>query len=240
VTLLVALIGTNGIVVAADSRATFGDARQTTAQNDTMQKAHILSPHVAALMAGTGEIGEMVIQETRKHLQDVDGVVPVMEVVRNTVIECYDAWFPTLPAVPVLAAVQMGQAAMRPELGLIVAGYDEHSDAHLYSLVSILGFPPMRHAQGFAVQGVAQYALYLLNRLYEPNRTVEELEALAVYVITETAGQDGKVGGPVNVITISPGVEGCQTLSADVVVEIHARNESRLKALRDSFYDRTT
>ncbi len=34
------------------------------------------------------------------------------------------------------------------------------------SMISQLEFAPMLHDYGFALQGVAQYALYLLNRLY--------------------------------------------------------------------------
>ncbi len=95
----------------------------------------------------------------------------------------------------------------------------------------------MLHDYGFAVQGVAQYALYLLNRLYESDRTISELTPLAVYVITETASQDGKVGGPTNVITIKPDDEGCKTIPQDTVLAIQARNQTRSKALRDSFYE---
>jgi 20S proteasome alpha/beta subunit len=103
-------------------------------------------------------------------------------------------------------------------------------------MVSGMDFGPMLHDYGFAVAGVAQYALYLLNRLYQPDRTVGELTSLAVYVITETASQDGKVGGPVNVITVSP-EQGCERLDAEAVGEIMARNDSRSQALRDSFYE---
>jgi 20S proteasome alpha/beta subunit len=95
----------------------------------------------------------------------------------------------------------------------------------------------MLHEYGFAVSGVPQYALYLLNRLYETDRSVQELTALAVYVITETASQDGKVGGPVNVITIKPD-EGCSELDRNEVDAVAAGNEERSKALRDSFYER--
>lgn len=241
-TLLVALIGTDGIVVAADSRGTFGDPRGVTAQNDTMQKAHVLTPHVAVLVAGTAEVGAMIIGETQKRLAASpvgDSVVPVMDVLRSTAIDCYNNWFPTVPAVQPMQLVQAGQVATRPDLVFVVAGYDEDGVAHLYTLASGFGFPPMKTTHGFCLQGVAQYALYLLNGLYETDRTTSELTALAVYAITETAGQDGKVGGPVNVITISPGSEGCQPLSTDTVNEINDRNRSRLQALRDSFYDRS-
>ena len=96
----------------------------------------------------------------------------------------------------------------------------------------------MLHDYGYALQGVAQYALYLLNRLYESDRTVEELASLAVYVITETASQDGKVGGPVSVITIVPGSKGCQLMTQTAVQKIQENNILRAKALRDSFYNR--
>ena len=95
----------------------------------------------------------------------------------------------------------------------------------------------MVHDYGFAVAGVAQYALYLLNRLYEQDRSVEELTALAIYAVTETASQDGKVGGPVNVVTISEH-GGADLLEADQVGAVMASNETRSRALRDSFYQR--
>lgn len=67
------------------------------------------------------------------------------------------------------------------------------------------------------------------------DRSVDELTALAVYVITETASQDGKVGGPVRVVTIQPD-SGGQELSDERVREIHEMNERRAAALRQSFY----
>ena len=65
-TLLVALVGSDGLVLAADSRGTFGDPRGITAQNDAQQKAHILAPHAAVLIAGAGEVGSLLIHEARQ------------------------------------------------------------------------------------------------------------------------------------------------------------------------------
>jgi hypothetical protein len=65
---------------------------------------------------------------------------------------------------------------------------------------------------------------------------MDELTSLAVYVITETASQDGKVGGPVNVITIEPGTGGSKFLHGSLIEQIKETNHSRAKALRDSFY----
>ncbi len=239
-TLLVALKGKNGLVLAADSRGTFGDPRGVTAQNDTQRKAHILSPHVAALAAGSGELGSLVVDLVKQKLADkkIDGATPVLNALRNTVREQYELWFPSVPAVQPMALLQSGQVAMRPDLAFVVGGYELNGTPRLFSLGSLLDFPPLLHDYGFALQGVAQYALYLLNRVYEPDRTMEELTSLAVYVITETASQDGKVGGPVNVITIEPGENGCQSVAPATIQQIQEANGSRAKALRDSFYKR--
>ncbi len=241
-TLLVALKGSDGIVMAADSRGTFGDPRGVTAQNDQQLKAHILSPHVAVLSAGSGEVGAMVIHLVKQRLaaQPVDGVTEVMNILRDTVREQYQNWFPSIPAIPPLAMVQAGQMMARPELAFIVGGYEAAGNAEqrLFGLSSFLDFSPMLHDYGFAVQGIAQYALYLLNRMYQSDRSVQELVPLASYVITETANQDGKVGGPVKVITIKHGNEGCQELPKASIDQIQLANASRSDALRSSFYER--
>lgn len=239
-TLLVALKGADGMVLAADSRGTFGDPRGVTAQNDTLQKAHILSPHVAVLTAGSGELGALIIDLVKQEVsaKGVDGASQVLNILRDTVRTRYQDWFGSIPAIQPIAQIQQGQVAGRPDLAFIVGGYELDGTARIFGLGSLFDFPPLLHDYGFAVQGVAQYALYLLNRLYEQNRTIEELAPLCIYVITETASQDGKVGGPVNVITIKPGEEGCQSVSPEHVRQIQNTNELRSQALRDSFYRR--
>lgn len=74
--------------------------------------------------------------------------------------------------------IQAGQVASRPDVAFLVGGYEQDGTPRLISLISALDFAPLLHNYGFAVQGVAQYALYLLNRLYQSDRTIEELTAL--------------------------------------------------------------
>src|SRR5262249_8146045 len=88
----------------------------------------------------------------------------------------------------------------------------------------------------FALAGVPNYAIYLLDRLFEPQRPIQDLVDLAAYLITETATQDGKVGGPVQLITITP-LDGCVALDADTIGQIVRRNDVRRRAWRDSFYE---
>ncbi len=243
-TLLVALNGTDGLALAADSRGTFGDPRGVTAQNDSQQKAHILAPHVGALQAGSGEVGSLLVQEVTRDLQDrhVDGVTEVMNVLRETTRQRYQEWFPSVPPMQAPQMVMSGAAPARPDLAYVVAGFELSQDGggvdpKVYQLQAGTDFSPMLHNYGFAVAGVAQYALYLLNRLYEPDRSVQELTALAVYVITETASQDGKVGGPVKVITVAPD-KGCVALDEEQVQRIVVGNDERSRSLRDSFYEK--
>jgi 20S proteasome alpha/beta subunit len=239
VTLLVALKGSDGLVLAADSRGTFGDPRATTAQNDSQQKAHVLRPHVGLLMAGAGELGTSLLRQGVSSLP-ADGATLVMQGFRAHARATYADWLPHLPP----AAVPGMPMLARPDLVFIVAGYDQDPDGaftidKIYQLQSGWDFAPNLHEYGFALAGVPQYALYLLNRLYEPNRTLQELIPLAVYAITETASQDGKVGGPVRVITITP-ADGCKELDTAGVDSIQAANAKRSTALKRSFYSRRT
>ncbi|MDA8301939.1 MAG: hypothetical protein M0005_10435 [Actinomycetota bacterium] len=236
-TLLVGLAASDGIVMAADSRGTFGDPRGVTAQNDAQQKAHILSPKVAALVAGTGALGDLVIDEVRATLATNGAVdaTPVLFALRTAVKSRYDEWFASVPAIQPQQQAATGQVPVRPELAFVVGGHDANGTPRLFQLASQFDFAPMVVNHGFAVAGVAQYALYLLNRLYEKNRSLADLTALAVYVITETASQDGKVGGPVRVVVLRPQANA-EMLSPDKVARIEAENASRARILRDSFY----
>jgi 20S proteasome alpha/beta subunit len=239
VTLLVALRGSDGLVLAADSRGTFGDPRSVTAQNDAMKKAHVLSRRVALLQAGAGEVGALIVQEVAPQLSNDADVNTALQVLRDHVRRRYGEWFPSVAAVPAPTLAQTGQVPTRPDLIYLVAGFEPDTDVpgetKIFQIMSANDFSPMLHDYGFAVAGVAQYALYLLNRFFEPKRSVAELLPLAVYAITETASQDGKVGGPVNVITIRA-EQGCEALTPAAVELIVSENSERSAALRSSFY----
>lgn len=236
-TLTVCLKGSNGMVLACDSRGTFGDPRGTTAQNDNMVKLYKLSEYVGVLFAGSAEFAATLIQDIREN-QDADptsGITPIMNQIREVVIRKYTEWFPGFLPHP----IQGRPAPIKPGLAITVGGYELNEDnipniQKIYSLNSANNFAPAYHDYGYALNGVAQYALYLLNRLYVPDMTVDCLTHLGAYVISETASQDGKVGGPVRIITISP-EDGCLQLDPQHINDILSTNEARTEDLKTLF-----
>jgi ATP-dependent protease HslVU (ClpYQ) peptidase subunit len=82
-TLLMALRGVDGIVVASDSRGTFGDPRAVTAQNDAQKKLYRASKHAAILTAGSGELGATVMADALTLIQETDSVSVVTRTPRD-------------------------------------------------------------------------------------------------------------------------------------------------------------
>ena len=233
-TLTVCLQGKDGIVLSSDSRGTFGDPRAITAQNDTIKKVYLIK-NVGILSAG-GQQGNMIIEEVSRiaESEKIEDATKIMEKVRDVSRNRFNEWFPGFPFLPIPG---QNSAFCRPQLQLTIAGYDVEKEKvipRMYSMVSNFDFSPNLHDFGFAVGGVGQYAVYLLNRLYSVDMDVESLKHLSAYVVTETATQDGKVGGPVQIaVTIPKGQ--AYMLSKDEVDSIVAKNQKRSEGLKDMF-----
>jgi 20S proteasome alpha/beta subunit len=236
-TLTVCLEGCNGMVLASDSRGTFGDPRVLTAQNDTIRKLYSVSKYVGVLLSGANEMGAMIMDEAQRLMakDSVEGATNVMSAMREVLRRRYGEWFPNFQ----MQAVQGVPLPMRPALIVTVAGYDADDKGKFtvqrtYSLSSPLDFAPALHNFGFALSGVPQYATYLLNRLYDRALNIDHLKRLAVYVISETATQDGKVGGPIQVATVTQNV-GIVLLSAKEIADLSKGNDKINMQLRELF-----
>jgi hypothetical protein len=189
------------------------------------------------MAAGMGELGATVVQSLQRQITDPRaGIEAVLPKVSASMASMFDQWFPfekfqVQPLNP--------EEAVRPEVGCILAGYPSvgkprDRDAEIYSLVSPLNFAPLLHDYGFAVSGVAQYALYLMNRIYRNDIVLDNAIALAHYVIAETASQDGKVGGPVRIAVIDPD-RGFQELPTERVKELQDRDRKVNEAIAKLF-----
>ena len=228
--LLVSLLGTDGLVLATDSRGTFGDPRGVTAQNDQIKKLYLVNKRVGILVAGAGDLGSTVVAG---FLESPDitsfGITEVTMALHRYAREQFRDWFDLFAT----KATASDSRPARPDLSFIVAGFELNNEPKIYRMSSSLDFAPMLHNYGFGIDGVAQYALYLVNRLYDPKCVSEDLRCLAAYLIAETASQDGKVGGAIQMATIT--ASDSQILSESAVAEISLANRKRSKALKDSF-----
>jgi len=126
----------------------------------------------------------------------------------------------------------------RPHLNITISGFDNHDTGYLhriYSLNSGSNFAPQLFNTGICLTGVPQYAIYLLHRLFSSEMSVENALSLSAYVITETATQDGKVGGPLQLMSLKDG-ENVVEISQDDINKIVEENNTRSIKLRELFF----
>jgi len=119
--LAIAIQTKEGIIVASDSRGTFGDPRRVTGANDTIQKVYGLTKYTAMAIAGANEIGATLLDLLTPVIQkqNLEGIDNILQATRQLFITRYNEWFPRLPAMPPPQAPHL----QRPGLVVILAGY---------------------------------------------------------------------------------------------------------------------
>lgn len=201
-TLAIGIIANDGLALASDSRATIGDPRGLTTVNDTVQKIFKITDFCGLAIAGNGGLAVSILdiflwnlkQKPDYNSYSIDEIVGLL---RNTCIVKYNEWFPHL------------RPEERPFLAMVICGYRKNMEGKLeapliFSLVSIIHFAPSTDTMGFAAVGIDPLSIYLLNRLYtKSDIELKSAAELAAFCIRETASQDGKVGGELQLATFS-------------------------------------
>jgi len=233
-TLVLALEGREGLLLAADSRGTIGDPRGLTAISDDHIKIKLfqLSKYCGVIIAGASELAATLIDELRTKINEASAEYTdqIMNITRDLARSRYQDWFSRV------------SEERKQVLNFIVSGYDQEIGSNnlrprIWLLSSALDFAPQLCQTGRMMAGVPQYATYLVHRLYNREMNAIEMQRLAAYLISETATQDPKVGGPIRMASITPDVgfaEVDQSRIDDVVEEVGALNE----ALRSVFFKR--
>ncbi len=225
-TLVVTLRGTDGQVIAADSRGTIGDPRGVTAIDDTHVKLFQLTKFSALGISGASELATAFVETLNKEItaRTLLYFDEVLEVARSIARRSYDDWFSKFPLME------------RPTMLLVFTGFNADSDVPPKTCIlsSTLDFAPQLFASGNALAGIVQYAVYLLHRFYDPGMTTHQLKRLAVYLIGETASQDPKVGGPIRMAVISR-ERGYEEVPADEIKAIVSENERQSQAMKEFF-----
>lgn len=230
-TLIVALEGKDGLVLAADSRGTIGDPRGLTAISDVHQKVFKLSDYCGIGISGSSELGAKLLDELLPIVQQQQLAYAddVLGTTRATFRSEFNDWFSAF-----------GMDA-RPVVLLALVGYHKISDEEfiprLYLLNSRLDFAPQLMTTGILLIGIPQYATYLSHRLYDRNMDLHQVCALAYYLITETATQDPKVGGPVRMAKVTPS-EGYQELQEGEISTIAQCNSQRIQSWKEVWLEK--
>jgi 20S proteasome alpha/beta subunit len=223
-TLTVAMKSAGAIILAADSRGTVGDPRGLTAIKDNEDKLFQIG-NFGLGFAGASELGRTLLDQLRTKIHAGTELDRAVNTMFTEASGLWGTWFKDIPV------------DKRPGVLLTLAGFRHLKQAHpepmIYLLNSAANFAPQMFGSSPCLAGVPQYAVYLVNRYYDPAISTERAKALAEYLIAETASQDPKVGGPIRLAEVTP--SGYRQLSAEEVDEIHQENASLNQRLRDFF-----
>ena len=184
-TLTICIKAKDGVVLASDSRAS-----SFLTSNDTVRKLFKLDEHTAIGIAGDGSLAMHLLDTIATDLNYRHGITKLAEELRSLCKKQFDEFFSHL--VP----------EKRPELVILLVGYNEDKP-EIYRLESTDNFVPRKNPTGFDCIGIPIIADYLLNRIYEPDVTAEHAVEMAAFCIKETASQDRRVGGPLQIATFS-------------------------------------
>lgn len=242
-TLALALRGASAMVLAADSRGTIGDPRGLTAIDDSHVKVFKLTRFAGIGIAGASELASRLIDGLRPKLTQPDADVDAVLALSMAHFKAeFSAWFGG-PR-PWFGGAQINDH--RPVINFILTGYANAAPAgappaittpRTYLLSSQVDFAPQLSPAGNMLIGVPQYAIYLLNRFYQPDLGPNAVRALAAFLIAETASQDPKVGGPIRMAEITPG-GGYVDVPAGAIQGLVQENAQQSQNLREFFRQR--
>jgi predicted proteasome-type protease len=229
VTLVVALQGQDGLVLAADSRSHQGDPQTGYVVTDHERKFVELTRYGGVGIVGTADLGIKIVEDLTTAVAPVWDQPAIDEVAEQTrVLACerYAWWFGS-------------DMAHHPGLMFVLCGYQGQASGEplprLYALLSSYAFVPLPSTVGHATGGYNLFAAYYLNRLYSSAMTVAQLPRLAAHLIYETSRTDpSRVGLPIQMATITP-QDGVQMMDAHAIVQLVRNNKGQMKRLKQSF-----
>jgi len=224
--LIIGMKANDGIVIAGDSRGTIGDPRGLTAINDNHTKIFQFGKYGIGL-AGASEIGAVLFDELRKtNISKEPNIDTLVKGMAQISVQLFTNWFRDIPP------------TARPGILFTIAGFRKEEskspEAMIYLLNSQMNFAPQLFKNMPCMSGIPQYAVYLVHRYYDSSISLERAKALAVYLITETASQDPKVGGPIKIAEITA-ENGYEEITRDELDKIKLKNKKLNEKLRQFF-----
>lgn len=220
-TLTICIKAKDGIVLASDSRAS-----SFFTSNDTVKKLFRLDEHNAIGIAGDGSLAMHLLDTISSQLNYRNGITNIAEQLRSLGKKQFDEFFSHLTP------------DKRPALTILLAGYNDNKP-EIYRLESIDNFVPRKNPTGFDCIGIPIIADYLLNRIYEPEVSMEYAAEMAAFCIKETSSQDRRVGGPIQIATFS-NIKNYSELTKEEIDKISDRCEKYRLLHKGNFYPEST
>jgi 20S proteasome alpha/beta subunit len=235
-TLAMALRAYDGLVLATDSRATGGPQQSV----DTSEKFLQVNRDIGVMTYGLAVPGytgiSRLVETVKSRREELTYFKPIADTAGGVFHAAYDEW---------MDAEKQAGREVAPGLivGFILGGYDSAANQFKISHWESPGFQERQYPNGDLLAAQWHIARFLLNKLFYPEISVEQLSELAVFVLVETAISEPVVGGPLQLATITLS-QGFQRLHEQDINEILRRNQKRFcafrKVLLKTFADETT
>ncbi len=234
-TLAFALRGSDGLVVAADSRVTGSEGTA-----DTSVKFLQVNREVGVITYGLAEPGYLAITRLVDTVNRGSSFPPERRIVyfsdiAKTAEKIFKEEFNKF-----YEKIKKTFPDIKPEdrsltLGFILAGYDSN-ETNQFKVLSFQWPKFEKEERPDVLAAQWHIAQYLLIKFYYPEMDVEQLKRLAVFFLVETEIVEPTVGGPfqVAVVTLE---HGFQRLSEKEVRQLITENQLRFAKFRRVLFD---
>lgn len=181
-TTTVALVGTDGVVMAADMRASMG----YLIANKEAEKVNVIDDHLAMTIAGS--------------VGDAQTLIRWMKAETSIYKMNNGKGMPIKSAATLLANILQGNKYYPFMVQLILGGYDYEEGPTIFSLDAIGGVTTEKYT---STGSGSPIAYGLLESQYKEGLTVKELLPIAVNAIAVAMKRDIATGDGINLISIS-------------------------------------
>ena len=228
-TLAMALRAYDGLVLATDSRAT-GGPRQS---DDTSEKFLQVNRDIGVMTYGLAVPGytgiSRLVEATKSRREELTYFRPIADAAGSIFRDTYLDWRHK--------EEQQGRETPADlKVGFILGGYDSGTNQFKVSHWESSEFQEQQFAEGDLLAAQWHIARFLINKLFYPEISVEQLSALAVFLLVETAVSESTVGGPLQLATITLG-QGFQRLHEKDVDEILQHSQKRFCLFRKTLLE---
>jgi len=226
--LTIALMGTDGLVLAADSRTTEGYTLAGPRIRDDSVKFIQLNENWGVLTYGLSDIGQAGITalrgETLKHPDNLS-LASVLEESTQIFSRVSSDWS--------RSNSEIGRRDK--DVGFVIGGYDRKERGFRVFNFQSPDFLAKKLNGRCLLGGQWHIAKFLVRKFFTEEATADSLKALAVFLLDATMTVEKTVGGAIRLATVTES-KGFQWLQEEEIRRILESNRAFLKFFQEHFY----